>query len=167
MFYLFNILLLWGSFVSVFFCRFIWQRSMAVDFCKARTGRRGRMGRMEEKRKRGSPFFVRPPPFHSFHSHSSPRSRFTKVYSHAALPDKTAKENRSERVLQGTFQKENMITNNRLEICYHITSNKRLLHFSHMSYPYVCDDASNSERTSDANIYIFCANQYGLWFNNS
>jgi hypothetical protein len=30
---------------------------------------------------------------------SSPRSRATKVYSHAALPDKTEKANRSERAL--------------------------------------------------------------------
>jgi hypothetical protein len=38
-------------------------------------------------------------PFFPSYSPSSPRSRATKERSHAVLPDKTAKENRSERAL--------------------------------------------------------------------
>ncbi len=45
---------------------------MALDFFSARTGRRG-MGRMGEKRKRGSPFFRTPSFSLSSHSPSSPR----------------------------------------------------------------------------------------------
>ena len=50
-------------------------------------GRRGNVGSL---------FFIRPPPSHS---PSFPRSRAKKVQSHAALPDKTEKENRSRRAL--------------------------------------------------------------------
>jgi hypothetical protein len=53
----------------------------------AEWGRKGNVGPL---------FFVRPPPSHS---PSSPRSRATKKWRHAALPGKTAKENRSERTL--------------------------------------------------------------------
>jgi hypothetical protein len=45
-------------------------------------------------KKRGPTFPLLP---HSSHSPFSPRFRATKEHSHAALPDKTAKENRSER----------------------------------------------------------------------
>jgi hypothetical protein len=54
----------------------------------------GKNGREEGVRKKGDPRFLFS---HSSHSPSSPRSRATKVQSHAALSDKTAKENRSRR----------------------------------------------------------------------
>jgi hypothetical protein len=70
---------------------------VAVHLRGARTGRRGRMGRIGGKRayeKKGNHVSSSPPfvPFSLF-----PRSRATKVHSHAALPDKTEKENRFRR----------------------------------------------------------------------
>jgi hypothetical protein len=75
---------------------------------------RGEEGEWDEWRRRGNVgplFFVRPPPSHSFHSPSSPRSRATKKRRLAALPDKTAKENRSERAVYCNFKLQYQVSN--------------------------------------------------------
>jgi hypothetical protein len=74
----------------------------ATCMCTFVARERGEEGEWDEwegggRTKKRGPTFPHLP--HSSHSPSSPRSRATKVHSHAALPDKTAKENRSQRAL--------------------------------------------------------------------
>jgi hypothetical protein len=96
------------------------------------SGEKGRMGRM------GIPLLP-----HSSHSPSSPRSRATKVHSHAALPDKTAKETDPEEPHRELAVKKNQ------KILFFYTTEKFKLGVNITPVPFQLEADSINQTTSN------------------